>query len=100
MQQTSPKIMHLWFMYLFDKRKIKGVVNCFECNKSLHEDIYKDNSICYSHLLEKSKYPKYAGDERNVVIVCPDCHTLYTLKPKKAKKQYERAQELKILFNI
>lgn len=100
-QQTSPNVMHQWFQYLFDQRKDKdGFIDCFECGTFLHEMNYRDITICYSHLLEKSKYPQYAGDERNVVITCPDCHNLYTMRPKQAIKQYEAAQQLKKLYNI
>lgn len=88
-------------MYLFDvQMDTRGYVKCFECEKLLHESIYKENMACYSHLLEKAKYPQYAGDVQNVVIVCPDCHTLYTLRPRKATKQYERFLILKQIYNL
>jgi hypothetical protein len=81
--------MHLWFIYLFDQRKDKnGYVKCFECGKKMHESAYKELSICYSHLLEKKKYPEFAGNEENVVICCPDCHNLYSMSPRKAINQY------------
>lgn len=98
---TTENIMHLWFMHLFDNRKNnRNVVFCFECNKPLHEQHYKDNSTCYSHLLEKKKYPHLEGLEENVKIVCPDCHNLYTMKPQEAKKQYKEMLNLKSKYNI
>jgi 5-methylcytosine-specific restriction endonuclease McrA len=93
--------MHTWFVYLFNQRKNnQGFVKCFECGKSLHEYFYKNLSIVYSHILNKKKYPKYAGDPENVEIVCPDCHNLYELKPKSAEKQYAKKQELIKLYNL
>ena len=89
-------LMHEWFNYLFDLRKDKnGYVNCFECGKKLHQDIYRETSSCYSHILSKKLYPEYRGDPENIVIVCPDCHNLYTYRPKKAINQYNKYLELK-----
>jgi hypothetical protein len=56
--------------------------------------------MCYSHLLEKSRYPQYAGDPNNVVITHPECHHLYSMKPKEAINQYTRMKELKLKYNI
>lgn len=87
--------MHVWFMYLFNQRKdSKGYVRCYECNKPMHEDIYKETSSCYSHILGKKQYPDLAGIPENISICCPDCHNLYTMRPKKAVKQYAKAQYL------
>ena len=101
MQTNLPNnIMHQWYLYLWDARKIKVgntfVVPCFECGELLEEDYYKENTCCYSHILEKgnAKYRHLAGDQENVVIVHPDCHTLYGLKPKKAINQYNKKIEL------
>ena len=93
--------MHQWFLYLFDMRKDEnGYVKCFECGKPMHEDTYKEQTTCYSHILEKSKYPEYAGDPDNVVIVHPDCHHLYTMRPKKAINQYNLKLKLKEQYGI
>lgn len=94
-------IMHQWFKYLFDERKDKdGFVKCFECGRSLHENVYKDITTCYSHILAKSLYPQHAGNEENIEIVHPDCHNLYTMKPKQAKNQYNKYLELKKIYNL
>lgn len=89
--------MHEWFRYLFTTRmNVFGYVYCGECGKPLSKDKYMDNSCIYSHLIEKSKYPMFAGNQDNILIVCPDCHNLYTMSPKLAKTQYKLAQEFKI----
>ena len=93
--------MHEWFMYLFQQRADgHGFVKCFECGRNMHMSTYIGNTVCYSHLLEKAKYPQYAGDPENVVIVHPDCHNLYTMKPKEAKNQYKAMQELKLKYKL
>ena len=81
-------LLHKWFVYLFDERKDKkGFVKCFECGKYMHEDSYKDISLCYSHILNKKLYEEYKGEPWNLVIVHPHCHQLFELYPAQAKKQ-------------
>lgn len=93
--------MHQWFIHLFDERKDSdGNVPCFECGKKMHEDTYKEVSVCYSHLLEKKKYKNFAGDPDNVVIVHPSCHNKYTMTPKKAINQYNKMKQLKTKYNL
>lgn len=95
--------MHLWFQYLFDERKNEnGYVRCFECNKLMHENSYKELSTCYSHILPKGikKYKHLAGEEENVVIVHPSCHNLYENSPKLAKNQYKKRIELIEKYNL
>lgn len=87
--------MHQWFAYLFESRMdVNHCVQCFECGKTMQEETYKDLSTCYSHILGKKQYPMYKGNPQNVKIVHPDCHTLYTLKPKEAKNQYKEYLKL------
>ena len=83
-------------MYLFDQRKDENNnCYCFECDKKLNEVTYKSNLICYSHLLSKVQYPEHMGNPDNIVIVCPDCHNIFSLDAKKAIKQYTAAQNFK-----
>lgn len=89
-------VLHQWFIYLWEQQMDEnGYVNCFECGKPMHEDTYKTLTTCYSHILEKSKYPEHKGNPENVVIVHPDCHNLYSMKPKKAVNQYNLYLQLK-----
>lgn len=91
--------MHRWFAYLFEQRMDNNhIVYCYECGKPMYEDVYKDLSICYSHILPKKLYPEQKGNPDNICIVCGDCHTLYGLKPKKAVKQYALYLTLKGKF--
>lgn len=93
--------MHLWFMHLFEERmNSSGWLHCFECGHPMHEDNYKDNSCCYSHILSKTWYPDFAGDPDNVVIVHPDCHNIYTMRPKKAVNQYNKYLQLKEEYGL
>lgn len=93
--------LHKWFTYLFDERKDKnGFVKCFECGKPMHEDTYKNMSICYSHILSKKKYPDLKGDPANLVIVHPNCHNLYTVSPLKASKQHNLYKILIENYNL
>lgn len=98
-KMNYPNPMYQWFMYLFQQRMdTNGFVNCFECGKSLYKDLYMENSCCYSHILGKKQYQEHAGNPNNVEITCPDCHNLYTMTPKKAKKQYNKYLNLKQLY--
>lgn len=102
--------MHKWFMHLWDTRSTKvtdeysgytsSYVKCFECDKLLREETYKEISTCYSHILSKTKYARFAGQPWNVVICCPDCHNLYSYRPKEAKKQYALYLQLKEKYNV
>lgn len=101
MSFTNKENLHDWFMYLYEQRADdNGFVKCFECGRNMHMSFYIGNTMCYSHLLEKSRYPQYAGDPNNVVITHPECHHLYSMKPKEAINQYTRMKELKLKYNI
>lgn len=98
---SSIKPMHLWFQHLFEERMDEyGRIKCFECGKTMLEGTYKELSTCYSHILGKRQYPEYAGQEWNIVIVHPDCHNLYTMKPTKAVNQYSLYLKLKKQYNL
>ena len=92
--------MHLWFIYLFEQQMDKnGYVKCFECGKKMHQDTYKHLTTCYSHILQKKTYPSEAGNVENVKIVHPNCHSLFSLKPKEAINQYNLYLKLKEKYN-
>lgn len=98
---NSPNIMHQWFVYLFEQRMdSQGFVRCFECNKRMHQDGYKKNTCCYSHILSKKTYPQYKGEEWNIAITCPSCHSLYSNRPSDAINQYKKYIQLKKELNL
>lgn len=109
-KRNYTSIMHEWFKHLWDIRSTKitdeytgeqsSFVRCFECNKLLREENHKEVSITYSHILSKKKYPELAGNEENVVLCCSNCHHLYEMNPKAAKKQYSEKQRLKEKYGI
>lgn len=92
--------MHEWFKHLWDvEAATNGVVKCYECGGNIPRS-HRELTTCYSHILEKAKYPQYAGNPENVVIVHPACHNLYTMKPKEAKNQYNRYLQLKQKYGL
>lgn len=95
----EPNELHLWFFSLWFKRAKNGFIKCFECSKYLHESGMLQLGR-YSHILPKSQYEELEFEEDNVVIVCEDCHTLYTNFCEKAKKQFAKSKELKKKYNI
>lgn len=69
--------MHEWFRELWDEREDEeGYIRCFESGRPLHGRIYRSNTCCYDHVLEKSVYPQYAMNKKNIVIIHPDIHTV------------------------
>lgn len=91
--------LHKWFTTLWDKQEImnhwgKRYVICFETGRRLSREQYRENWICYSHILRKEKYPEYEQKEWNVKIVTPDSHWKFTNFPEKAKNQYDEFKKL------
>lgn len=48
---------------------------CQSCNANLGSEM---KSYMFDHLLEKSKYPDFAFEEDNIMIVCLQCHNRKT----------------------
>ena len=95
MSKHDYKEMHSWFLSLFKKRMDRdGNIKCFECGETMSANSYSANPMCYSHILPKAKYRDYAMKEWNVVIVHPDCHNLYEMRPSKAINQHNLKKEL------
>lgn len=51
---------------------------CECCGKTLPGE---PNLMYFHHILEKRNYPEYRHRERNIAIVCPDCHSSYESNP-------------------
>jgi hypothetical protein len=87
-----------FYLELWDKQEeTEGdfrFVRCFESGYKLDREQYRELSICYSHILPKSKYPEYAMEDWNLKIVRPVWHQQFEIYPEKAPKQYEYQQFL------
>lgn len=69
--------MHEWFNKLWDEREdANGYCYCFETGTAMPRGMYRDNSACFHHVLEKGtrKYKKHMMCEWNVIIILPDVH--------------------------
>lgn len=76
-KSASTAEMHAWFREIWDEREDEeGFCYCFETGRALHGSIYRSNTCCYDHVLEKGKnsYPEYAFVKKNIVIIHPDVH--------------------------
>lgn len=97
---TRTKELHKWFLELWDKRKEKDelgyFVRCFESGQKLYEKYYKFNTCCYHHVLEKSIYPEYEFDAKNLVIIHPDIHTLTHHNIDKTPKIKQKLNEIRL----
>jgi hypothetical protein len=75
-KKSETEKLHKWFLDIWDMTEdASGYCFCYETHEPMHRSIYRDNSCCYHHLLEKSKYPQYALEEWNLVIVLPRIHS-------------------------
>jgi hypothetical protein len=88
-----------FFKQIWDEREDPdGNCYCFETGRVLPGNIYRNNSCCYDHVLEKSKYKDLDFDKRNIVILHPDVHTLKTSNIDKCPKV--KAYRDKLLSSI
>ena len=99
----TTKKLHQFFLELWDKRADKnGNVRCFETDILMSHTIYKNNSCCYHHILEKSnpKYKEYSFEEWNIVIILPDIHNQVHSNIEKTPKIMELTNKLKKKYGI
>lgn len=69
--------MKLWFMEIWDERQDKnGNCYCFETGQLMKREVYRENSACYDHVLEKqeNQFPQYKFTKKNIVIILPTVH--------------------------
>lgn len=65
------------FKELWDEQEDElGNCYCFESGRTLPGYLYRGNSACYHHVLEKGKmsYPEYAQVKKNIIIIHPEIH--------------------------
>lgn len=88
--------LHQWELLLWDSLEDKnGYIYCYETRKPMHKSIYKENLCVYSHCLPKSKYPEYAMEKWNLLIVLPEIHSLWETNPQKCHKMWTYTEKLK-----
>lgn len=71
------KKLHEWFLELWDETEdARGYCYCYETNTPMHRSIYRTNTACFHHVLEKGsdKYKKYIFEKWNMIIILPDVH--------------------------
>ena len=76
-EKAETVLMFQLFLTIWDNRADKdGNCFCFESNKVLRRETFKNLSTCYHHVLAKGKgsYPQYCLTEKNIVILHPDIH--------------------------
>mgnify|MGYP003467327390 CR=1 FL=1 len=96
--KIDSKLMYKKFHEIWDKQETNGYCICYATGVKLYRNSYRDNSCVYHHVLLKSKYPQYALEEWNIVIVHPDAHTQVHSNIRKCPKIMELTEKLKEEF--
>ena len=65
----------MWQFYKYLWNKAKGKRKCQICSIPLCGE---NLSIYHEHLLEKSTWPQFKYEEKNMILICSDCHSLKT----------------------
>ena len=87
--------LHQLFKSIWDEREDEsGCCYCFETGAPMHGSIYRSNSACYDHILEKSRYSQYKFTKKNIVIVLPNIHQQKGRNIDKTPKMKEYREEL------
>lgn len=69
--------LHQLFRQIWDEREDEqGNCYCFETGRAMHGSVYRSNTACYDHVLEKGKaaYPQYKMTKKNIIIIMPAVH--------------------------
>jgi hypothetical protein len=73
--EEAPRDMREFFLELWDEREDEnGFCYCFETGRPMRRSLYRENSACYDHVLEKHLFPQYKFNKENLIIVLPDVH--------------------------
>lgn len=102
-EQTTKR--HQMFLEIWDEREIEeirydgtktGKFYCedFETGIRLYREPFRENTCCYHHILEKSKYPEYDLCKWNVVIISPFNHDQVHSNIDKTPKVKAKTEEL------
>lgn len=93
------------FLEIWDEREIEeirydgiktGKFYCedFETGIRLYRIPFRENTCCYHHILEKSKYPEYDLCKWNIVIISPFNHDQVHTNIDKTPKVKAKTEEL------
>ena len=89
-KQAAAQRMHNFFKRLWDQREDEsGNCYCFETGRLLPFS-YRQNTCCYYHVLPKNRYPEYALEDWNIVILHPEIH-------EKVEKDIDLCPKVKVL---
>jgi len=90
--------VEIWTKRFFKKNpQVKGTLLmkskpiCEICSDSLS---HEPNLMYFHHILEKRNYPQYRHEEKNIAIVCPECHNMYETFPDKVPYLVKKKKEL------
>lgn len=88
--------LHSFFKKIWDEREDpSGNCYCYETNQLLEGYKYRNNSLCYHHILPKYKYPQFAFEPWNIVILHPDVHSQVETNIDKCPKTKSLTQKIK-----
>ena len=102
-KKEKTKVLHQFFLDLWDERADKnGCIRCFETDIYMSPTIYRENSCCYHHILEKSNpnYKQYVLEKWNIVIILPDVHNQVHANIEFTPKIKKLTEKLKSKYGI
>lgn len=89
-------LLHSFFKEVWDKREDEqGSCYCYETNVELKGYLFRSNTCCYHHILSKNKYPEYAFEEWNIVILHPEVHSQLEIDIDKCPKTKLLTEKIK-----
>lgn len=95
-KQKKAAEMHKFFKEVWDKREDEnGDCYCYETGRQLPVSHFRQNSCCYHHIIPKNKYPEFAFEEWNIVILHPDIHTQVEMDIDKCPRVKELTRKIK-----
>lgn len=88
------KRLHKLYRDIWDSREDEcGNCVCYETGRELPFS-FRQNTCCYHHVLPKNRYPEYAYEPWNIVILHPEIHELLEKNLERAPKVKELTQKL------
>lgn len=99
LKSVKSKELGDFFLALWNSQEdIEGNCYCFETGKRMSREVYRENRCCYSHCLPKGKYPQFALEKANTLIVLPDVHAQWEVNQDKCPKMKEYYLNIKEIY--